>query len=164
MTRSLLPPLLMALLLAACSDGERGGSVSCGLAAMNGPLVALEGFAQGRGLAAAPSSLPDTLPGRYVAGPSAPVSIITDSTGSITARISAAPPERSAPGFGVLIMDKSRAMGVLIHDGAPVPGAVTIGSLLVGESTLPLYGVRVVRSMVETEQCPLFPATTSPSP
>ena len=46
------PAALLLLALTACADGRDRGSVACGLAAMNGPLVALQGFARGDALAA----------------------------------------------------------------------------------------------------------------
>jgi len=157
--------LFPLVLLGACAGEGREGSVACGLAAMNGPLVALEGFARGQGLAAAPGTLPDTLPGRYVAGPGGAVSIDRAADGGIRARFDVPPPERSVPGFGVLIMaEQSTPMGIMIHDGAPIPGATWIGTIEVADSSRPLFGVRVRRAEVETEACPLFPLSVTASP
>ncbi|HET9065088.1 MAG TPA: hypothetical protein VFN22_04630 [Gemmatimonadales bacterium] len=153
------------VLLSACAGEGSRGSVSCGLAAMNGPLVALEGFARGRALAAAPGRLPDTLPGRYVAGPAGRVALSRDTNDLIQARFDVPPPERTAPGFGVLIMaERSTPMGIMIHDGAPIPGAARIGTIMVADSSRPLYGVRVTRGEVETPACPLFPSAPAAAP
>ena len=58
---------------------------------------------------------------------------------------------------GVLVVERSGApMGVLIHDGATIPGAIVLGTVEVADGAIPLYGVRVTRAAVETEACPLF--------
>ncbi len=155
--------LLPIGVLTACAGGGSQGSVSCGLAAMNGPLVALEGFARGRALAAAPATLPDSLPGRYVAGPAGTVAISRDSTGDLQVRFDVPPPAATMQGFGVLIMaEHSTPMGILIHDGAPIPGATRIGTIEIAALGRPLYGVRVTRGEVETSACPLFPQLNTP--
>lgn len=165
LTRIRVALLFPIVVLAGCAGEARQGSVSCGLAAMNGPLVALEGFARGRALAAAPGTLPDTLPGRYVAGPGGTVSLTRDPNGEIRAQFDVPPPERTSPGFGVLILAEGSApMGIMIHDGAPIPGAAIIGTIEVADSSRPLYGVRVARGTVETDACPLFPGTRTRSP
>ncbi len=165
MSRSRIAILFPFVVLTACNGAGRQGSVSCGLAAMNGPLVALEGFARGRALAAAPTTLPDSLPGRYVAGPAGTVALSRDSTGDLQARFDVPPPASTVPGFGVLIMaEQSTPMGIMIHDGAPIPGATSIGTIQVADSGRPLYGVRVRRGEVETTACPLFPRVSAPPP
>lgn len=165
MPRIRIAILLPLVTLAGCAGDGREGSVSCGLAAMNGPLVALEGFARGRALVVAPGTLPDTLPGRYVAGPGGTVSLTRDPSGEVRAQFDVPPPERTLPGFGVLIIaERTSPMGIMIHEGAPIPGAMMIGTIQVADSSRPLYGVRVTRGEVETAECPLFPsmATTPP--
>lgn len=151
------PAALLLLALTACADGSDGGSVACGLAAMNGPLVALQGFARGDALAAAPTDLPLELPGRYVAGPSGTIRLATTDSGLVRAAMTTPPPAAASPGFGVLVVERSGApMGVLIHDGATIPGAIVLGTVEVADGAIPLYGVRVTRAAVETEACPLF--------
>jgi hypothetical protein len=150
--------LPLVLLLAACGGRGEGGSVACGLAAMNGPLITLEGFARGDALASAPANLPLTLPGRFVAGPSGPVRLAVGDSGRLRAAFEVPPPERSLPGYGVVVLDRTGVpMGVLVYDGAPIPGAIGLGTIEVGTDALPLYGVRVTRNAVETAACPLIP-------
>jgi hypothetical protein len=146
----------LVLLLAAC--GQEGASTTCGIAAMTGPLIALEGFARGDGLLTPPTTLPPSLPARFVAGPTASALVSRDDANRLVAAVDGPAPEQSRPGFGVLLLDRAHdPLGILVHDGVPVRGAVQLGTVAVGDSLLPLLGVVVTPSAVETERCPLFP-------
>ncbi len=150
--------ILATLLLGSgCADNQ-GGSVSCGLAALSGPLVAMQAFGRGLGLAAAPFSVPDSTPARFVAGPVGTATLVRSDSGAILASFPTPIPDGSQPGFGVLVLDpRSEPIGLLIYEGATIPGAVRIGSVTLADSGRPLFGVQVNRSEVETADCPLFP-------
>lgn len=146
----------LVLTLAACS--AEGPSPTCGIAAMTGPLIALEGFARGDALLTAPAGLPATLPARFVAGPVVTALVSTGEGGTLVVSVDAAVPEDARPGYGVLLLDRSRdPLGFLIYDGVPVRGALSLGTIEVGDSLLPLLGLEVTPSAIEDERCPLFP-------
>lgn len=147
----------LVLLLAAC-DTE-GPSPTCGIAAMTGPLIALEGFARGDALITPPAGLPPTLAARFVAGPEASALVSRGSDGQLVASIDAPVPENARPGYGVLLLDRSRdPLGILVYEGVPIRGALSIGTIEVGDSILPLLGLEVTLSAIEDDRCPLFPA------
>lgn len=148
--------MLLAAGLSGCADADRP-SPMCGLAMLTGPLVALEGFARGEGLLDAPRDLPPILTGRFVAGPLVRVLVSRDADGALLAAVDGAPPEAARPGFGVLVVSRSlEPLGVLIHDGLPVSGAAVLGGLEVGDSLLPLLGVRVDPAAIQTPECSMF--------
>lgn len=142
--------------LAACQ--AEGPSPTCGIAAMTGPLIALEGFARGDALLTPPAGLPPTLPARFVAGPAVRALVSTDAGGALVASVDAEVPENARPGYGVLLVDRSRdPLGILVYDGVPVRGALSLGTIEVGDSLLPLLGLEVTPSAIEDARCPLFP-------
>lgn len=146
----------LAVLLGACR--AEGPPPTCGIAAMTGPLIALEGFARGDALVTPPAGLPATLPARFVAGPVATALVSTGSDGLLLASVDAPVPENSRPGYGVLLLDRSRdPLGILVYDGVPVRGALALGTVEVGDSLLPLLGLEVTAAAIEDERCPLFP-------
>ncbi len=148
--------LALAVLASGCA--AEGPSPTCGIAAMTGPLIALEGFARGDALVTVPAGLPPSLPARFVAGPTASALVSTDASGLLVASVDAPVPENSRPGYGVLLLDRSRdPLGILVYDGAPVRGALALGTVAVGDSLLPLLGLEVTPSAIEDARCPLFP-------
>jgi len=148
--------ILFSTLLLGCGDGDRP-SPMCGLAMLTGPLVALEGFARGDALMAPPGELPPILPGRFVAGPLTRVLVSRGSEGTLLAAVEDAAPEASRPGFGVLLVSRAlEPLGVLVHDGMAVSGAPQLGTIEVGDTVLPLLGVRVTPATIETPECPMF--------
>jgi hypothetical protein len=155
MGRIQLPAVALALAVAACGGGDRP-SPACGIAALTGPLVALEGFARGDGLAVAPT-VPDTLPGRFVAGPVTRVLVSRNDSARLVASVEGTVPEQARPGYGVLLVDQADGpMGILVFDGQPVRGAISLGTIDVGDTILPLYGLRVAAAAIEDPRCPLF--------
>jgi hypothetical protein len=69
-------------------------------------------------------------------------------------------PPNVKPGFGVLVMDqKDQARGVLLYEGTPVEGAPPIGSVSVGNATVPLIGIQLDPARIEDPRCALFPDT-----
>lgn len=158
--RRIRATLMATAALSGCADDGRP-SPACGIAALTGPLVALEGFARGDGLSEAPTTTPPRLPARFVAGPLVS-SLVSRGDSGLIAAIDAPTPEGNRPGFGVMLTDRDgTAIGILVYDGTAVRGAVQLGTLQVGDSTLPLLGVRVTPSTIEDARCPLF-ATPSP--
>src|SRR5690606_26102160 len=60
--------LTLAMVFAGGASSDQP-SVTCGLAAMTGPLVVLEAFGRGNALDQPPATVPASLPVRLVAGP-----------------------------------------------------------------------------------------------
>lgn len=153
-------PVAFLLFLAACG-GDGGSSVTCGIAALTGPLVAKEAFAKGNTLVAPPDSAPASLPLRIVAGAALRGNVATvDSLGwhiSTPDAVADGPPF----GYGVLLVDrKGEVLGALVFEGVPIPGAPLLGDITLRGVTLPLLGVRVDRRQIEDPKCPLFPDST----
>ena len=156
MPRFRLTLLLAAVTISACQDSDRPSPL-CGIAAMAGPMMVLEGFPRGDGLGEAPAQLPVSLPTRYVAGPLTAATIVQDSAGLVRATVELAAPEGASPGYGVLVTDRSRVpLGILIFDGASIPGAIEMGSVLVSGDSLPLLGIRANPEAFDDAQCPIF--------
>ena len=62
------------------------------------------------------------------------------------------------PGFGVLVLDANEAArGVLVFDGPAVMGAPQLGTVAIGDTTIPLLGVRFDLATIEKPGCPTFP-------
>lgn len=155
--------LLTLALLAACdrSPSPRStDSAVCGLAMLAGPTALLGQFGiPDQTLVSPPRDLPERMVVRVVAGPAYPA-IVGRSDGSWIIGMQGAPPENVKPGFGVLILDQGgKAQGVLLFEGAPVEGAPEIGTVSVGDATVPLIGIRLDPAKIEDPRCPLFPDT-----
>jgi hypothetical protein len=149
------------LLLAACggsSDREPSGSAACGLAALAGPTAVLSQFSvPDQTLGSPPRQLPERLVVRLVAGPAYPA-IVGRSDSLWILGVDGALPSNVKPGFGVLIMDQSgKARGALLYEGTPVEGAPQIGSVSVGNATVPLIGIQLDPAKIEDPRCPSFP-------
>ena len=151
--------LLLALAAAAaCGKASGGGSVSCGIAALTGPLVVHEAFGQGRALDQTPPVAPTTLAVRFVAGPVHHGTVARADAGRWAIVTNGIAPAGMHPGYGVLIVDlDGTARGVLVFEGAPVAGAPPLGTLAVGNATLPLLGVQLDPAAIERPDCPIFP-------
>jgi hypothetical protein len=154
--------LLTGLGLAACSPSPESkssaASATCGLAALAGPTALLGQFSvPGQTLAAPPRQLPERLAVRLVAGP-AYSAVVGHADSLLVVGVNGALPSKVKPGFGVLVLDQSgKALGVLLYEGAPVEGAPQIGTVSVGNETVPLIGIQVDPSKIEDPRCPLFP-------
>jgi hypothetical protein len=154
--------LLTGLLLAACGrspDGKSSAaSAACGLAALAGPTALLGQFSiPGQTLAAPPRQLPERLVVRLVAGP-AYSAIVGRADALLVVGVNGGLPPNVKPGFGVLVLDqRGRARGALLYEGAPVEGAPQIGTVSVGNETVPLIGIQLDPSKIEDLRCPLFP-------
>jgi hypothetical protein len=152
-------PLVFLLLIQACSTPQdRGPSAACGLAALAGPTALLAQFGiADQTLASPPRNLPERLVVRQVAGKPYPAIVgRVDSLWMIG--LQGHLPGNVKPGYGVLIQDQSgKAAGVMLYEGTPVEGAPEIGSVSVGEGTVPLIGIQLDLAKIEDPKCPLFP-------
>ncbi len=151
--------LLLAIAAAtACGKASAGGSVSCGIAALTGPLVVHEAFGQGRALDATPPVAPAALAVRFVAGPVHHGTVATAGPGRWAVVTNGIAPPGMRPGYGVLVVDlQGAARGVLVFEGAPVAGAPPLGTVAIGDTTLPLLGVQLDPADIERPDCPIFP-------
>lgn len=152
--------LLLLVVLAGCAH-PAGGGVTCGLAAVFGPLAILGEFSTpGQTLATPPAALPGKLPVRLVAGPALPAVVGRDHAKWLIGVIGAPPPKFRA-GYGVLVEDTTlQALGIVVYEGEVVRGAPVIGSVILADSTVPLIGVSLLPSRVEDARCPIFPDST----
>ena len=149
-------PLL--LFLAACGESAPRGDAACGLAALAGPTALLTQFSIPRQtLGSPPRALPERLVTRVVAGPALP-SIVGRSDSLLVVGVEGSIPPSIRPGYGVRVLDTSeKARGVMLFEGLPVEGAPQIGTVAVGDSTLPLIGIQLDPARVEDPRCPFFP-------
>lgn len=150
-----------ALLVAACgrsSDKGPAGAAACGLAALAGPTALLAQFSvPDQTLASPPRNLPEKLVVRLVAGPVYPA-IVGRSDSLWVIGVEGRLPPNVKPGFGTLILDKSgKTRGVLLYEGAPVEGAPQLGTVSVGNATVPLIGIQLDPAKIEDPRCPIFP-------
>ena len=151
--------LLSLLLLAACKrDGDRGGSAACGLAALAGPTALLAQFSfPDQTLAAPPRNLPERLVVRLVAGPAYPAIVGRADSLWIIGLQGRLPPNVKA-GFGVLVLNlDGKARGVMLYEGKPLEGAPEIGTVSVGDATVPLIGIQLDPAKIEDPRCRVFP-------
>ncbi|MGH7499763.1 MAG: hypothetical protein ACREL3_13030 [Gemmatimonadales bacterium] len=155
MRRALL--LLILALAPACEKSSSGGA-ACGLAALAGPTALISQFGvPGQTLSHAPSTLPERLVARVVAGP-ALMAIIGRADTNLVIGVDGAIPPAIKPGYGVLVLDQSEEpRGVVVFEGLPVEGAPPIGTVNVGSATLPLIGIQLDPAKIEDPRCPIFP-------
>lgn len=149
------------LLLVACgrsADKGAGGAAACGLAALAGPTALLGQFSvPDQTLASPPRQLPERLVVRLVAGPAYPA-IVGRSDSLWVIGVDGSLPPKVKPGFGVLVLEGGgQARGVMLYEGVPVEGAPEIGSVSVGNATVPLIGIQLDPAKIEDPRCPFFP-------
>lgn len=67
------------------------------------------------------------------------------------------------PGFGLALVDDSSEVfrGVVVFDPEPPQGYPEIGTISDATGTLPLFGLRIHWTSVNSEQCPLFPTDSA---
>lgn len=153
--------LAAIFLIAGCgrsADKGPAGSATCGLAALAGPTALLAQFSiLNQTLASPPRDLPERLVVRLVAGPANPA-IVGRSDSLWLIGVEGSLPPKVKPGFGVLVLDQSgKARGVMLYEGAPVEGAPRIGTVSVGNATVPLIGIQLDPAKMEDPRCPFFP-------
>jgi hypothetical protein len=155
--------LLLLSGLVACGKPADRGNAACGLAALAGPTALLTQFSVPRQtLSAPPHTLPGRLVARVVAGPALPA-IVGRSESLLVIGVDGRIPPAIRPGYGVLVLDTTeRARGVMLFEGTPVEGAPQIGTVTVGDSTLPLIGIQLDPARIEDPHCPFFPDSVLP--
>jgi hypothetical protein len=153
--RRLLP---LFLILAGCS-GPRSGNYGCGIAAVAGQSLLIEEFTrEGRVLGEAPASLPEVLPVRMALGEAYRAIVGRTDSVTLVIGVEGAVPATPVPGFGVLVVSaEGAAQGVLLYEGKPIEGAPELGTVSLGERTLPLLGLRTDVTQFEDKSCPIFP-------
>jgi hypothetical protein len=152
--------LLTLSAVAACggATSRRGGTPTCGIAALAGPTALLEEFrTPQQTLSEPPARLPERTVARVAAGPALGAILGRSDTGLVVGVEGALPPD-SKPSFGVLVAHKGGdTRGVMLYEGDPVEGAPQIGIVSIGGRTLPLLGIEVDMGRIEDPNCPLFP-------
>lgn len=151
----------LLLIVVACGrspDKGPAGAATCGLAALAGPTALLSQFSiPDQTLASPPRHLPERLVVRLVAGPAYPA-IVGRSDSLWLIGMEGRLPPNVKPGFGVLVLDQSgKTRGALLYEGAPVEGAPQIGTVSVGNATVPLIGIQLDPGKIEDPRCALFP-------
>ena len=153
-------PTVLILLLACSRSADRttAGAAACGLASLAGPTALLGQFSLAdQTLASPPRHLPEKLVVRLVAGPAYPA-IVGRSDSLWVIGMEGTLPAKVKPGFGVLVLDKSgKTLGTMLYEGTPVEGAPQIGTVSVGNTTVPLIGIQLDPARIEDPRCPFFP-------
>ena len=151
--RLALPALLAGLL--ACG-GDR--QPVCGFTAMAGATMLLNEFTvPNQVLSKPPANLPERLVVRLAAGPAYPAVVGRSESGWLVG-VEGSLPAGVRPGFGALVLDLSgAARGVVLYEAEPVQGAPSIGTVALGDTTVPLLGIQLDPAKVEDPRCPLFP-------
>ena len=116
-----------------------------------------QSFAEGQALTTVPEGTPAGLPIRLVAGP-AWHGTVSDSAGRWHVTTHGTVSKRASVGYGVLVVDfHSNPLGVFAFDGRTIVGAPTLGTLAIGDTIVPLLGVRVSPAALKQTKCPFFP-------
>src|SRR5437879_9259951 len=168
MTVSRVTPFLLTS-FAVCCAGERSPSPTCGLPLLVGPrLIQQQLTILPFVLTDAPRGLSASLPA-LVAGTSqqGDVSVSYGGQRLVLAyhgpSFPAVPTDSSV--YAVLVVDDStqRAQGVLIYESQrPPPGFPQLGTVSVGDKTIPLYGVRADWPSLHNPPSPLLGAPAPP--
>lgn len=156
--------LVLALCAACGGSGNRQNSALCGLTMMASANRVLDQMPNVYALLSEP---PEELTAGYV-----PTRVFGYATGRSMATSAeegpltlgydgeGLPPE---PGFAVAIVDDSSEVfrGVLIFETNPPEGYPELGVVTQGETSVPLFGLRIHWSSVNSEDCPIFAAPDS---
>ena len=165
-------PLFAAFLATACAGGDRSRSPTCGMALLIAPSLIQEQLKRPPFvLTETPRGLPGSLPVR-VAGTTQPNTVlVTYAKGALTMDFQGtgfpAASVSDSSVYALLVVDDStqRAQGVLVYESRrPPPEYPSIGQLVAGDRSIPLYGVRVEWVNVSNPRCPLFGAPSPASP
>lgn len=148
-------PVALIMLAAACT--RTPGSASCGIEALTRPLAVKQSFAEGNVLTVVPDVTPATVAVRLVAGPAWRGTVAAEGIGwRVTTHGSVS--GQAHVGYGVLVVDyHGAALGVLVFDGRSVAGAPVLGMLAIGDTAVPLLGVRIDPHVLQDPRCPVFP-------
>jgi hypothetical protein len=142
--------------LAACGTPDRPPAATCGISMLAGPTMLLSEFSvPGQTLARPPDRLPEQIVVRLVAGP-AYRAIVGRSDSLVIVGMDGTIPAGIKP--GTLIVDKAgKARGVLLFEGPPIENAPHIGTVSVGNASVPLLGIQLDPARIEDARCPFFP-------
>ena len=156
----ILPFILLTMAACSPASDRRTSAAACGLAALAGPTALLAQFGiPDQTLGSPPRNLPERLVVRVVAGQAYPA-IVGRADSLWIIGVQGQLPANVKPGFGVLVLDQGgKARGVLLYEGTPVEGAPEIGTVSLGEGTVPLIGIQLDPAKIEDPSCPLFPDT-----
>ncbi|MFQ5702576.1 MAG: hypothetical protein ACE5HT_00985 [Gemmatimonadales bacterium] len=149
--------LLLAIALAACTEGNPENNPVCGISSMAAASMALEQFATpGKLIQEVPEGVEGVVPAKVVGYGTARAITGRGPGGLILGYEGEGFPK--TPGFGILMVEDSldTFKGVLIYDIDPPQGILGLGSISSSSSTIPLFGLRVNWSSVSSERCPLF--------
>ncbi len=150
-----IPLVLVAAL--GCSSANRENSPVCGFAILAAANRVLDQFqVPGKIISGVPEDIGPVVPARVVGYGTAPTSVTRGEAGlEMTYRGEGFPP---VPGFGLVLVEDSTDtfQGVLIYEIEPPSGLPWLGTISSGNSTLPLYGLRVTWGAVSEPRCPLF--------
>lgn len=137
---------------------ESAGSVACGLDAFTGPLAVKQSFAQGHSLMTLPEIAPAGLPVRLVAGPAWHGTVVSEHADRWQVTTRGIVAKEAHVGYGVLVVDyQNHALGVFAYDGRTISGAPDLGTLAIGDTIVPLLGVRIDSAALQQTKCPFFP-------
>ena len=159
-----LRQLAAVLLLLGCDrspERDSSGSAACGLAALAGATAVLTQFSvPDQTLGSPPRQLPERMVVRLVAGPAYPA-IVGRADSLWIIGVEGRLPPKVKPGFGVLVMDQAgKTRGTLLYEGTPVEDAPEIGTVTMGNETVPLIGIQLDPARIEDPRCPFFPDST----
>lgn len=153
--------LIIGALIGSVGCGERDpqNSAMCGITFMASGNRVLDQLAAGNTLLSTPPGalMEGPVPTRVI-GHAASHSLASFDGDSVTLAFEGEGlPD--APGFGVALVDDSVEVfrGVLIFAPQPPPYS-QLGSIQGRANRIPLFGMRIHWSSVNSEQCPLFPA------
>jgi hypothetical protein len=97
---------------------------------------------------------------RLVAGPAYPA-IVGRADSLWIIGVEGRLPPKVKPGFAVLVMDQGgKTRGTLLYEGTPVEDAPEIGTVTMGNETVPLIGIQLDPARIEDPRCPFFPDST----
>jgi hypothetical protein len=155
-TVAVLPFALVSLSLTACR-GNPENSAACGFASVAAGSLVMQSLQDlSHAVNAAPSNVPDTLPGKVVGHGTTrlvkagrPDSLVLQFEGPDLPKI---------PGFGLLLVDDSLEVvrGVLIFEPEAPPGFNRLGTVVSETGKVPLLGLRVHWPSLNAPRCPMF--------
>lgn len=150
--------------LTACGPRDAQNSALCGMTMMASGNRVLERLSNIHAILAEPpeAMLSGRVPTRVLGyGVAHSIATPADSNRVTLAYQGEGFPE--LPGFGLALVDDSSEVfrGVVVFDPEPPRGYPEVGTVTSGDVTVPLFGLRIHWTSVNSEQCPLFPADTS---
>jgi hypothetical protein len=157
MSRSILA-IAIALCLSSCGGGDRHNSAMCGITLIAGANRVLDQLANVHAILHEPpvEIVQGAVPTRVV-GYATSRSVPLDTSGVLTLGYEGEglPPQ---PGFALAVVDDSSEVfrGILVFETEPPQGYPELGVLTQGADSVPLFGLRIHWSSVNSDDCPLF--------